>query len=406
MRVAFLVSSFPTISETFILDQIRGLIKRGCDVQIFAAQPGTDTAVHPDVEAHGLMKVRHLAEMPESYVERPWRAVQVAAANPQALGLAHVRSLNFLRHGPPAASLRLFFDTAACAGQGPFDIIHCHFGPNGIRGLALHDIGALRGKLITSFYGYDVSEYPRQRRGNPYKRLFARGDLFLAISEHMRRKLMDLGCDANRILVHPLGVQPALFPAARQASAESPIRILSIGRMVPKKGMEYALRAVAALVSEEPRVQYTIIGDGPLRPKIERMVDELGLKRIVHLAGWKRRPEVVSALAETDILLAPSVTAESGDEEGTPVVIMEAMASGIPVVSSLHAGIPEVVQDGVSGFLAPERDVVGLRSALARLIKNRELRAGMGAQGRSAIAERHDINKLNYRLLELYQFEK
>jgi colanic acid/amylovoran biosynthesis glycosyltransferase len=269
--------------------------------------------------------------------------------------------------------------------------------------LALRDTGALRGKLITSFYGYDVSEFPRAQRGNPYAQLFAHGDLFLAISEDMRGKLIGLGCDSKRIVVHPLGVKPELFSTARRAAPGSPVRITTIGRMAPKKGIEYGLQAVAALVQEEPRVQYTVIGNGPLRPSIERMVEDLGLGSVVRLAGWKSRPEIVSALGETDILLAPSITAASGDQEGTPVVIMEALASGVPVVSTLHAGIPEVVRDGVSGLLAPERDAPQLASALMRLARNPELRARMGERGRAEMAERHDIGKLNGGLLEIYR---
>jgi colanic acid/amylovoran biosynthesis glycosyltransferase len=403
VRAAFLVTAFPTVSETFILDQITGLMDLGCEVEIFASQPEAQCAVHPEVDAYGLMSLRRLPQMPESYAQRPGRAIRLAAADWRDLGWPHARSLNFLRQGPRAASLRLFFETAAFAGRPAFDVIHCHFGPNGLRGLALRDIGALHGKLITSFYGYDVSEFPRQRRGNPYTQLFAKGDLFLAISEDMRGKLIGLGCEAARILVHPLGVKPEIFSAAHRAAAGSPVRITTIGRMAPKKGIEYGLQAVAALVRDELRVQYDIIGDGPLRPKIERMVEDLALGSVVRLAGWKARPDIVSALGETDILLAPSVTAESGDQEGTPVVIMEALASGVPVVSTLHAGIPEVVQDRVSGFLAPERDAGQLASALARLVRSPELRTCMGAQGRLDIAERHDIGKLNERLLGIYR---
>lgn len=402
MRVAFLVTAFPTVSETFILDQITGLIDLGCEVEIFAAQPEAQSAVHPEVLAYDLMCRRHLAPMPESWAQRPWQAIRWAATHFRDLRRTHARSLNFLRQGPRAASLRLFFETAAFAGRPRFDVIHCHFGPNGLRGLALRDIGALKGKLITSFYGYDVSEFPR-RRSNPYAQLFGRGDLFLAISENMRSKLIDLGCDSKRILVHPLGVKPELFPAGSRAVLGSPVRITTIGRMVPKKGIEYGLQAVAALVREEPNVQYLIVGDGPLRPRIEQIIKDLALERVVHLAGWKSRPEIVSTLGETDILLAPSVTADSGDEEGTPVVIMEALASGVPVISTLHAGIPEVVQDGGSGYLVPERDVAQIASVLTRLVLSPEMRTRMGAQGKSHIVQRNDIGRLNDRLLRIYR---
>ncbi len=403
MRVAFLVSYFPNVSETFILDQITGLIDRGCEVEIFAGERAPRAPVHPEVDAYRLAPMTHLPLRPQHCLWRPFRALGLAAANLPRLRWPHARSLNFLWYGLPAASLRLFFETARCVERPPFDIIHCHFGPNGIRGLALRDIGALSGKLITSFYGYDVSEYLGRRTHNPYRKLFEKADLLLAISQVMRQKLIELGCSPNRAVVHRLGVNPNLFVPGRRVTGEGPVRILTIGRMVPKKGIEYGLRAVAALASEFPRIEYVIIGDGPLKPQIEQMVEGLGLQGIVRLCGWKSRPEIVSALGQADILLAPSLTAASADQEGTPVVIMEAMASGLPVVSTVHAGIPEVVEDGVSGFLVSEKDVLGLAGALKHLACNPELRAGMGQHGRSIIQDRHDIKKLNDRLIGIYR---
>jgi colanic acid/amylovoran biosynthesis glycosyltransferase len=403
MRVAFLVIAFPTISETFILDQITGLIDLGCEVEIFAAQPEVAASVHPEVGEYGLMKMRHVPMMPESYVRRPFQALRLASSRGSGLGWPHLRSLNVFRHGPPAASLRLFFETMAFANRPRFDVIHCHFGPNGVRGLDLCDTGALRGKkLVTSFYGYDVSEFPLGRRRNPYTKLFARGDLFLALSREMKQKLIQLGCPAKRIVVHPLGVNPALFPPKPEWRPSRAVRILTIGRMVPKKGMECALKAVAALIGEYNNIEYAIIGDGPLRAHLEGLTRSLGITNAVRFAGWETRPEVVKALSEADILLAPSVTSESGDQEGTPVVIMEALACGVPVVSTRHAGIPEVLDDGVSGLLVPERQPEALALALQRLVRDPELRGSMGARGRAAMRDRHDIRKLNESLMGIY----
>lgn len=403
MRVAFLVSHFPIVSETFILDQITGLIDRGCEVEIFADTPVAPGALHPEIEAYGLGGRTHVLDLSRNYVSRAFRAFGVAAAHWPELQLHHFQSLNFLRYGASAASLRLFFETAACAGRRPYDVIHCHFGPNGLRGLNLREVGALSGKLITSFYGYDVSRFLRPGDRNPYRKLFANSERVLAISQIMHEKLIALGCPPTRVSVHRLGVNPLLFAAPKPARGESPVRILTIGRMVPKKGLEHALRAVAAVASEVPAMEYAIIGDGPLRPRIEQTIDELQLRGVVRLEGWKTRPQVVEALSRADILLAPSVTAENGDQEGTPVVIMEALASGVPVVSTRHAGIPELVQDGVSGLLAVEGDVPALAGALRRLIGNPELRTRMGESGQAAIRDRHDISKLNDRLLEIYR---
>jgi colanic acid/amylovoran biosynthesis glycosyltransferase len=194
LRVAFLVSAFPVISETFILDQVTGLIDRGCEVTIFADEAVACPANHPEIDSYALSGMTHTAHLPKNHLWRPFLALRRAAANPGQLRTPHFRALNFLRHGWRAASLRLFLETQTCAPWPPFDILHCHFGPNGLRGLALRDIGALRGKLVTSFYGYDLSEFLKQHTGNPYAALLANSELSIAISEFMRRQLISLGC--------------------------------------------------------------------------------------------------------------------------------------------------------------------------------------------------------------------
>ena len=123
----------------------------------------------------------------------------------------------------------------------------------------------------------------------------------------------------------------------------------------------------------------------------------------IKLLGWKTQAEVADLLKASDILLAPSVTTENGEEEGIPGVIMEAFAQGLPVVSTYHAGIPEVVKDGESGFLVAERDVDALAERLERLIEHPELRFAMGQNGRRFVEEHYDVDKLNDRLVRIYQ---
>jgi colanic acid/amylovoran biosynthesis glycosyltransferase len=416
MRVAFLVSSFPALSETFILDQIAGLIDRGCDVTIFAecSQRSGETETHPDVAAYQLEQRTVRLELPPLGL-RPLQAGGVLLSR-QDRKSSLIRCLNLFRYGARAASLRLFFDAANTARHAPFDVVHAHFGPNGIRALPLLESGALQGKLVTSFYGYDVSQYPKERGGNPYRALFRTGDRFLALSNRMRARLQELGCPDERLLVHPLGIDPAKF--AGESTAGLPLtsdrgmfRVLTIGRFVEKKGILDGLKAFALFtrqLSPGARAEYLIVGDGLLRAQVERMISELGLEEgnpagQVKLLGWKTRPEIANLLGECQVLLAPSRTASTGDEEGTPVVLMEASASALPVVSTRHAGIPETVEDGVTGFLVNQGDTAGLAAALSQLLKSPDLRTRMGLAGRERIMERHNIHTLNDQLLELYR---
>lgn len=403
MRVLFFLEEFPSLSETFILAQITGVLDRGQDVQIFAGSRGDEALVHPDVERYGLLgRTSYPIRLGGrgaigrlSGVSEAWRRLGPAAT---------ARTLDVLRFGRDAASLRLAAAAAGIPSPDGYDVVHCHFGPSGILGEKLRSAGVLRGRLVTTFYGYDVSGFVRRRGARCYRRLFARGDLFLALSETMRTRLIELGCPRQRTRVHHLGVRCREFPfRPRQRDEGQPLRLISVARLAEKKGLEYAIRAVARLTALGLDVQLEIIGDGPLRHSLEDLVKDLDLEPQVSLLGWKAQPEVRRHLLEAHILLAPSVTAASGDQEGTPTVLLEAMATGLPIVATRHGGISEQVTDGVHGYLVAERDVDALTASLERLASRPQLCAEMGRHGRQRVEEAFDSDTLNERLVALYR---
>jgi colanic acid/amylovoran biosynthesis glycosyltransferase len=205
-------------------------------------------------------------------------------------------------------------------------------------------------------------------------------------------------------MVHRTGIDLRRWPyRERPPSPAGRLRMVSVGRLVEKKGVEYALRALRLLLDRGLDVQYRILGDGPLRDRLTALVGQLGLDRHVTLHGRNRQERVRVDLEHSDVLVAASVTAADGDEEGIPNVLKEAMASGMPVVGSRHAGIPELVEDGVSGLLVPERDEQGLADALQRLAGEPGRRAAMGRAGRAKVEREYDIHSLNDRLAGLLE---
>jgi colanic acid/amylovoran biosynthesis glycosyltransferase len=181
-----------------------------------------------------------------------------------------------------------------------------------------------------------------------------------------------------------------------------PVEVITVARLVEKKGIEYAIRA-AALVLRDRSFRYTIVGDGPERQRLEGLIDHLGVSGSVRIIGWRGHDEVHRLLSTADAFMLPSVTAADGDEEGLPVALMEAMAAGLPVLSTLHSGIPELVRDGIEGFLVRERDVEALASRCSVLVDDPRLRAELGSAARLRIEERHDNHMLHDRLVELYR---
>ena len=408
MKVAFIVGQFPKLSETFILRQVTGLLERGHEVNVFAYDPSKDPLMHGDVAKYNLLEhTYYLSSYRSSSPSRIFRLIKrigLFITSFRRNRSAVLKSLNVMKFGKKAVLLQVLGQIAPCLDKGPYDILHCQFGPSGEWGLLLREIGLCRGRLITSFYGADVSAYVKRKGDHVYANLFKNGDLFLCVSNRIKEKLVKLGCDEGKIVVHRSGVETKnikWFP--REARTDGRVTILTIARLVEKKGVEYGIRAVARLLQEFPHIEYKIAGDGRLRAKLEELIEGLKVRNHVKLLGWKSQEEIEELLRGSDILLAPSVTSEGGDEEGIPGVIMEAFALGLPVVSTYHAGIPEVVQDGESGFLVPERDEEALAQKLQYLIDGPELRCDMGRKGQKFVAEYYDIDKLNDRLTELYR---
>jgi len=405
MRIAFIVSVFPTLSETFILNQITGLIDRGHEVDIFARGRGNTLKIHSDVEKYNLLERAYYPKIPTNKFLRALKAVWLIFVNFHKNPLTILRSLNVFKYKRQALSLRLLYIALLYIDKKPYDIIHCHYGQNGLRGLKLRELGFIHGKLVTAFHGTDMSGYLSRYDDGVYKGLFASGDLFLPISELWRKKLIKLGCPKEKVLVHRMGVTVGDSELAKATESESrgKTEILSIARLVEKKGIEYGIRAVKKVKAKGYTLKYKIVGDGYLRKELEGIVRDLGLQDTVAFLGSKSKKEVNLLLRGADILLAPSVTDSDGNKEGIPVALMEAMAVGLPVVSTLHSGIPELVQDGVSGFLVPERDVDALAERLVYLIEHPEIWPKMGRAGRAHVEANYNIHKLNDRLVEIYQ---
>ncbi|MBI5154597.1 glycosyltransferase [Candidatus Poribacteria bacterium] len=404
LRVLALVSRFPSFSETFILGQLAGLIERGADLSILAFDRG-DPPFHPDVEKHRLSdRTRYAVPVTGTPVARAIKGIGLLARfGPKHPALAF-RALNPAL-GRTALSFRLLSLAAPVAElDRRFDVVHAFFGPNGVFAADLLRAGILHGRLLVGFFGYDVSQFPQQWGPGIYRSVFRYADRVLVLSEQMRTEVCALGCTSGKLAVHHLGVDCSQFAFRERQPPPpgTPPRVISICRLVEKKGLAHALGAVAALRRGGVAFEYTIVGEGPLRQALEEQARASGIADCVRFLGARSQPEVSELLDKADIFLCPSVTTADGDREGTPTAIMEAMARGLPVVSTHHAGIPEVVLDGVTGLLAPERDEAALASALRRLAEQPDLWSGFGRAGRQRAEAEFNIAIQNDRLLSIY----
>ena len=404
MRIAYFVSAFPSLSETFVLNQITGLIDRGHEVHVYARQRG-EAIHHPDIKRYGLLeKTFYWPNMPDGYLSRALKAAGLCLVNaPRGLGTVR-RALTKRWLGRVVTSFEALYGAIPLLRSGPYDVAHGQFGPNGIHVAAMREIGAISSRVVATFHAYGLTTYLEKWGPGVYTHLFNTADLIIATSEQFRQRIIDIGGPAERIIVHRLGVDCDRFtPHAERASDGGPTRIFSIGRLVEKKGFEYSIRAVGEMKRRGLACDYEIAGDGPLRGRLQALVEELGLGDCVRLLGPKTQAEIPDLFRKADIFAAPSVVAANGDEECIPTTVMEGMASGLPILSTYHASIPELVEDGVTGYLLPERDVDGLADRLADLITNRDRHREMGHAAREVALRRSNIEILNDRLAEKLQ---
>ncbi|MBE0669591.1 MAG: glycosyltransferase [Anaerolineales bacterium] len=403
------MNQFPCISETFILNQITGLIDRGHTVNIYASEPSNESKIHEDVVRYDLIGRtiyygNEKDNIPGNRVKRLRKSIHAVKSHFTKNPAAFINSMNIFKYKKQAANLKMLLKMVPFLGNGDYDVVHCHFGPNGNLAVLLKELGVFTGKIVTVFHGYDISRLPRKHGKEIYNDLFQKGDLFLPISETWKNELISMGCREDKIAVHHMGIDPKKYDFSRQRRKDrDTIKVVSIGRFVEKKGIQYGIEAMGIVMKKHNNVEYIIIGDGELRDAIEKTVSRLDLGERIRLLGWKSQEEILSCMEDADILLAPSVTSEDGDQEGIPVVLMEAMAMGLPVVSTRHSGIPELVRDHVSGFLAPERNVPVLAEIMNHCILNRDQWPVLGMAGHKEVIKNFNISMLNDRLVDVFR---
>lgn len=401
MRVAFLTSEFPVLSETPFLNQITGLVRRGHLVDIYADKPQPGVPAHSDIEKLGLLeKTRYPIPLP---ADGRWRAaIDILSSHRGGARRILLRSMNPLLFWQRAWSLEQLRRTAAYLPTRSYDVCYCAFGQDAVKAMRIRRAGALDGKMVVAFRGADTTKYVARRGRSTYAEVFRSGSLFLPVCEALARRVVAMGAPPEKVVVHHTGIdlkrwvfRPPRFDGAGH------LQLLTIARLVEKKGIEYVLHAVRQLVDRGVDVRYEIVGDGPLRGSLTKTCLELGIADRVQLAGWKTQDGVEASLARAHLLVAASVTAGNQDQEGIPNVLKEAMAVGIPVVATRHSGIPELVEDGVSGILVPERDSSALVARIHHLSTHPDQWAGLGVNGRAKIEREFDIERLNDRFIEL-----
>jgi colanic acid/amylovoran biosynthesis glycosyltransferase len=317
MNILVVVATFPKIHDICMLNHMTGLIDRGHNVTIYAFNKGDCANVQEDVIAYDLMSKTIFEKLPHS--------------------LDHYDIIMFQ------------------LGHKLFDVRKTH---------------NFKGKIVVCLRGYDITAFLREKP-HAYDKYFDKCDLFLPVCEAFKKLLEKEGCPSDKIIVHHSAIDLSKFTfQAIKLPQKGNFNIVSAGRFIEKKGFIYAIKAIASLVKKYPMIRYTIIGDGMLKKKYKKLIKKLKVGNNIKIDSWYTHKEYIKILRKSHLFILPSITAHNNDQEGIPNVLKEAMAMGLIAVGTLVSGNPELIEDGVSGFLIPERNSDAIARAVEYLIVN------------------------------------
>ena len=294
--------------------------------------------------------------------------------------------LKFVRREPPIVYRGEYQMLASLLERRGADLMHIYFGHTGVHLLPF--IEQWNKPCVVSFHGADVASKPDVADyDRKLRRLFDAVPLILARSQSLADRLIQLGCPPERLRINRTGVPLTEFPLVqRDRPVNGHWRLLQACRLIPKKGVATSIRAFAILQREFPNAELLIAGKGPLQPKLEGLVSQLGISNKVHFCGFLNQKELLKLYATSHLFLHPSETELDQNQEGIPNSVLEAMSTGLAVVATRHGGIPEAVHHGRTGLLVKEGDFVSLAESVAATLRSAETFREMGWLASESVA--------------------
>ncbi|MEX2048888.1 MAG: glycosyltransferase [Gemmatimonadota bacterium] len=402
LTVLVAVERFPSRIQPWILSGLEQVIAFGGRVWIASASEG-DASYPAKIDALGL-KARTIYVLPG----RPSALLRTlgAAAFPSERGRRVRRGLGRQFSsgrllGGPARKVANQIVMAEVEGLTGVDVVHSH---SLVEGYAYLEVARVLGApQVHTFHGLQpvgLPSLPEQMRLEFFQGIHT----CLVNTEFAKRQAVGQGCPAEKVRILPQGITLADFPYRPRARAEGePLRLLTVARLHPDKGHRYAFEAVRRALQMGLQVNYRVVGTGPERENLERLVREMGIDDCVHFLGAVDDRTLLAEYANAHVFVLPSVRDETGHHEETQgVVIQEAQASGKIVVATRTGGIPECVDDGVSAFLVPDRSGDAIAEALARIAARIEVWPRWQQQGRQWVESRFDARMIGRRLWDVY----
>lgn len=403
LEVAYILLRFPFLTETFVADEIWEMQQRGIPVRLYSLLRPREEPVHPTSQ--------HLAKdtqyAPEFFSGRLWWAqiyffvrspIKYVALLIQLIRQPYPRSFGFLFLRRALIFLKAV-SLALALKDTSVKVIHSHFA--WLSGAAAMVVSSLLDIPFTvTLHAYDIYA------SNDLLCLIVRSaSHIIAISEYNKQMVLEAcpGIKEDAISVIHCGINLDLFTPRARTHREGPLSILSIGSLIEKKGHEYLIRACRQLRAKRIDFRCTIIGKGPHEGSLRQLVRDCSLEDYVVLAGPRPRDYVLEAYHRSDLFVLASVVSQSGDRDGIPVALMEALAMQTPAISTEVSGIPELVRHKDTGLLVPERDPAAIAEAIVYLAYDDKLRARLAYNGRALVEREFEIKGNVSRLINVFR---
>jgi colanic acid/amylovoran biosynthesis glycosyltransferase len=396
LRLAIVVNSFPTLSETFIFNKVMGLLHSGVDVTVFVSSRKNDRALFPEIiPGKRLPRIHHLISSYRDSVKYLYAIWIILTHLRLSVRLLHNSSKLY----PGSRRAIKAFLLALPFVMGRYDIIHFEF--SGIAVAFLDALPLLKPiKLVTSCRGAaeQITPLMDNSRAGQLGQVLKSMDSVHCVSQDMLRTVEKYGLDPGKAFINRPAIDLEQFHrnTPYPNCTTGPYHLVSVSRLHWKKGLEFGILAVKLLLDKGYEIQYDIIGTGPEEERLRFMIHDLGLAGHVNLLGRLSSAQVQEALEKADIFLLPSLS------EGISNSILEAMAMELPVISTKAGGMDEAIFDGQEGFLIPTYNVKLLGEKILSCIKNYDLRQKMGMLGRIRVEQEFNITNQVRKFEEQY----
>lgn len=284
----------------------------------------------------------------------------------------------------------------------PADLMHVYFGHTGVHLLPL--IKEWSSPSVVSFHGMDIQPRPHMDGYDAQMaELLQTVPLVLARSKSLLEGLEKLGCPKEKLRLNRTGIPLEEFPYHKRSIPEDgEWRFVQACRLIAKKGLVTAIRAFAKFQAAHPKAVFRIAGDGPMKVELQKLIGELGLESAVELKGFLSQKDLAALYQESHLFMHPSEMPPDQNQEGVPNSMLEAMATGLPVLATTHGGIPEAVANGRTGLLVEERDVEGLFASISRITSDHDFYHQLGRDASHAVREEFEQAKQIERLEGYY----